>query len=98
MDLTQLIAQVGFPIAVAAWLLVKMEKQLEEAAEAARHLAALLEAHLARCQECQERRFGLLADDARRPNETAAAPAKKASVILADPGVCKPAPLQANTN
>ena len=63
MDLTQMIAQVGFPIAVAAWLLLKMEKQLESAADVGRRLASLLEAHLARCQECQERRFGLAADN-----------------------------------
>lgn len=63
MDLTQMIAQVGFPIAMAAWLLLKMEKQLESAADVGRHLGSLLEAHLARYQECQERRFGLPPDE-----------------------------------
>ena len=89
MDLTQMIAQVGFPIAVAAWLLLKMEKQLESAADVGRNLASLLEAHLARCQECQERRFGLSPDESCKCGKEPAAPVPPAS--------SKPAaPLQTN--
>ena len=93
MDLTQMIAQVGFPIAVAAWLLLKMEKQLESAADVGRNLASLLEAHLARCQECQERRFGLPPDEPCKCGKESAAQ----SAAATPPATAKPAaPLQAN--
>ena len=88
MDLTQMIAQVGFPIAVAAWLLLKMEKQLESAADVGRRLASLLEAHLARCQECQERRFGLAADDGCKCGKGTAS---EQSVSTSPPAAAKPA-------
>ena len=94
MDLTQMIAQVGFPIAVAAWLLLKMEKQLESAADVGRHLGSLLEAHLARCQECQERRFGLPLDESCKCGKETAA---QSAVATSPPVSAKPAvPLQTN--
>ena len=54
MDLWQLIGQVGFPIAVAAWLLVKFETKLDAAEAAARDLATKLDAHVNRCIKCRE--------------------------------------------
>ena len=54
MDLFQLIGQVGFPIAVAAWLLVKFEAKLDAAEAAARDLATKLEVHVNRCIKCRE--------------------------------------------
>lgn len=87
MDLTQMIAQVGFPIAVAAWLLLKMEKQLESAADVGRHLGSLLEAHLARCQECQERRFGLPPDESCKCGKEVA----NQSAAASPPATAKPA-------
>ena len=54
MELVQLIGQVGFPIAVATWLLVKFETKLDAAEAAARDLAAALQVHTDRCLKCRE--------------------------------------------
>ena len=54
MDIVQLIGQVGFPIAVAAWLLVKLEGKLSAAETAARELSARLDAHTERCEKCRK--------------------------------------------
>ena len=54
MDLFQLISQMGFPIAVAAWLLVKIEGKLTAAETAARELATKLDVHVNRCIKCRE--------------------------------------------
>lgn len=56
MELMQLISQMGFPIAVAAWLLVKLEAKLDSAESAARDLAIKLDAHTERCIKCREAR------------------------------------------
>ena len=56
MDLIELIGQAGFPIAVAAWLLVKLECKLGAAENAARELASNLDAHADRCIKCRESR------------------------------------------
>jgi hypothetical protein len=56
MDLMELIGQAGFPIAVAAWLLVKLEGKLDAAETAARELASKLDAHAERCIKCRESR------------------------------------------
>ena len=54
MELTQMVGQVGFPIAVALWLLIRLDKKLESFERAAAALAARLEAHSSRCLECRE--------------------------------------------
>ncbi len=54
MDLIQIVGQVGFPIAVAAWLLVKFEGKMDAAEAAARDLAAKVQAHTDRCLKCRE--------------------------------------------
>lgn len=54
MELFQIIGQVGFPIAVAAWLLVKFEAKLDAAEAAARDLAGKIQAHTDRCIKCRE--------------------------------------------
>lgn len=54
MELVQLIGQVGFPIAVATWLLIKFETKLDAAEAAARDLAAKIDAHTERCLRCRE--------------------------------------------
>jgi hypothetical protein len=54
MDLIQIIGQVGFPIAVATWLLVKFETKLDATEAAARELAGELRAHTDRCIKCRE--------------------------------------------
>ena len=54
MELTQMVGQVGFPIAVALWLLIRLDKKLESFERAAAALAARLEAHSNRCLECRE--------------------------------------------
>jgi len=56
MELTQMVGQVGFPIAVALWLLIRLDKKLESFERAAAALAARLEAHSNRCLECREYR------------------------------------------
>ena len=56
MELTQMVGQVGFPIAVAMWLLIRLDKKLESFERAAAALAARLEAHSNRCLECREYR------------------------------------------
>ena len=50
----RLITQMGFPIAVAAWLLVKIEGKLTAAETAARELAIKLDVHVNRCIKCRE--------------------------------------------
>ena len=54
MELTQMVGHVGFPIAVALWLLIRLDKKLESFERAAAALAARLEAHSNRCLECRE--------------------------------------------
>lgn len=49
MDIVQAVAQVGFPIAVAAYLLIRLEQKLEAAEQAARELATDIRAHIAVC-------------------------------------------------
>ena len=56
MELTQMVGQVGFPIAVAMWLLIRLDKKLESFERAAAALAACLEEHSNRCLECREYR------------------------------------------
>ena len=56
MELTQMVGQVGFPIAVAMWLLIRLDKKLESFERAAAALAARLEEHSNRCLECREYR------------------------------------------
>ena len=56
MELTQMVGQVGFPIAVAMWLLIRLDKKLESFERAAAALAARLEEHSNRCIECREYR------------------------------------------
>lgn len=56
MDLLQLIGQVGFPIAVAAWLLMKLEAKLDAAETAARELTVKLGEHIDQCRRCREGR------------------------------------------
>jgi hypothetical protein len=56
MDLTQMVGQVGFPIAVAMWLLVRLDQKLASFERAAAALAARLEEHTNRCLECREYR------------------------------------------
>ena len=54
LDIVQLIGQVGFPIVVTTWLLLKLEDKLEAAEKAAITLAAKLETHTERCNQCRE--------------------------------------------
>ena len=51
-----MVGQVGFPIAVAMWLLIRLDKKLESFERAAAALAARLEEHSNRCLECREYR------------------------------------------
>ena len=55
-DMVQFVAQVGFPIAVATWLLVKLQVSLDNFATAARDLAGKIEVHTSQCTKCQENR------------------------------------------
>ena len=55
-DIVQFVAQVGFPIAVATWLLVKLQVSLDNFATAARELAGKIEVHTSQCAKCQEYR------------------------------------------
>lgn len=52
MDIIQAVAQVGFPIAVSAYLLVRLEQRLAAAEQAAIALAADIRAMMAQCQKC----------------------------------------------
>ncbi|SMC44656.1 YvrJ family protein [Sporomusa malonica] len=54
MDVWQVIGQVGFPIAVATWLLVKLQTTLEAFTNEAIELKIQLEAHASRCIKCRE--------------------------------------------
>ncbi|HWR42064.1 YvrJ family protein [Sporomusa sp.] len=54
MDVVQIVGQVGFPIAVAAYLLVKFEAKLEAFERAATTLSTRLEVHTDRCIKCRE--------------------------------------------
>jgi len=56
MELTQMVGQVGFPIAVALWLLIRLDKKLESFEQAATALASRLEDHSNRCLECRDYR------------------------------------------
>lgn len=67
MELIQLIGQAGFPIAVAAWLLVKLEGKLDAAEAAARDLAGKLEAHAERCIKCRPCRECCLKEKGNNP-------------------------------
>lgn len=53
MDIIQAVAQVGFPIAVAAYLLVRLEQKLDAAEQAARELASEIKAHFVACAKCR---------------------------------------------
>ncbi|WP_378957072.1 hypothetical protein [Pelosinus sp. sgz500959] len=53
-DIVQFVAQVGFPIAVATWLLVKLQVSLDNFATAARDLAGKIEVHTSQCAKCQD--------------------------------------------
>lgn len=55
-DMVQFITQVGFPIAVATWLLVKLQVSLDNFATAARDLAGKIEVHTDQCTKCRESR------------------------------------------
>lgn len=55
-DIVQFVAQVGFPIAVATWLLVKLQVSLDNFATAARDLAGKIEVHTSQCAKCQDHR------------------------------------------
>lgn len=52
MDIVQAVAQVGFPIAVAAYLLVRLEQRLEAAEQAAIALSTDIRAMMATCKNC----------------------------------------------
>ena len=54
MDWAQLISQVGFPIAVAAWLLVRLDDRLGAFEKTAVAIAQRLEDQTNRCNECRE--------------------------------------------
>lgn len=54
MDWAQLISQVGFPIAVAAWLLVKLDDRLAAFEKTAVAICQRLEDQANRCNECRE--------------------------------------------
>lgn len=69
MDFVQLIGQVGFPIAVAAYLLMKLEGKLSAAEAAARELSARLDSHTARCEKCQKWRETRTAGDPTRKKQ-----------------------------
>ena len=56
MDIVTIVGQVGFPIAVAAYLLVKFENKLDAFGQAATNLAVKLDAHTDRCIKCREGR------------------------------------------
>ena len=56
MELVTIVGQVGFPIAVAAYLLVKFENKLDAFGQAATNLAVKLDAHTDRCIKCREGR------------------------------------------
>ena len=56
MDLTQLIGQVGFPIAVTCWLLMRLDSKLGAFEKAAVAIAQRLEDQAIRCNECRENR------------------------------------------
>ena len=53
MDIPQFIAQVGFPMAVAAYLLFKLGAKLDAAERAALLLAERLDEQLKRCERCR---------------------------------------------
>jgi len=54
MDWAQLVSQVGFPIAVAAWLLVKLDDRLGAFEKTAVAICQRLEDQMNRCNECKE--------------------------------------------
>ena len=54
MDWAPLISQVGFPIAVAAWLLVRLDDRLGAFEKTAVAIAQRLEDQTNRCNECRE--------------------------------------------
>ena len=54
MDWAQLISQVGFPIAVAAWLLIRLDDRLGAFEKTAVSIAQRLEDQMNRCAECKE--------------------------------------------
>ena len=56
MDLTQLIGQMGFPIAVSCWLLMRLDSKLGAFERAAVAIAQRLEDQAIRCNECRENR------------------------------------------
>ena len=56
MELTQLIGQVGFPIAVTCWMLLKLDAKLGAFERAAVAIAQRLEDQALRCNECREHR------------------------------------------
>ena len=55
-DMVPFITQVGFPIAVATWLLVKLQVSLDNFSAAARDLASKIEVHTEQCAKCRESR------------------------------------------
>ena len=54
MDWAQLVSQVGFPIAVSAWLLVKLDDRLGAFEKTAVAICQRLEDQQNRCNECRE--------------------------------------------
>ncbi len=56
-EMMKFVGQVGFPIVVAGWLLVKFENKLDAAEVAMRSLGERLEMHLAQCVKCRESRM-----------------------------------------
>ena len=54
MDWGQLISQVGFPIAVSAWLLVRLDDRLGAFEKTAVAICQRLEDQTNRCNECRE--------------------------------------------
>ena len=56
MELTNMVGQVGFPVAVSLWLLIRLDKKLESFERAAAALAARLEEHSNRCLEGRDYR------------------------------------------
>ena len=54
MDWVQLVSQVGFPIAVSSWLLIKLDDRLSAFEKTAVAICQRLEDQTNRCMECRE--------------------------------------------
>lgn len=68
-EFVKFVGQVGFPIAVAGWLLVKLEQKLDAAEVAMRSLGERLEMHLAQCIKCRESRMNTVCGKANKGDE-----------------------------